>query len=75
MVTFSPVFDSPNKGLAVGVQELKKAVLSVSIPVIALGGILTQKQIDVLSRCWRSRFCFNTLFCGKFDLIDYSLLI
>ena len=47
MVTLSPVFDSPNKGLALGVQELKKAVLSVSIPVIALGGILTQKQIDV----------------------------
>ena len=46
MVTFSPVFDSPNKGVAVGVEELKKAVLAVSIPVIALGGILTQKHID-----------------------------
>jgi len=45
MVTFSPVFDTPNKGLAVGINALKEVVSSVSIPVIALGGILTQEQI------------------------------
>lgn len=46
MITFSPVFETPNKGKAVGLKSLEKLVLSVSIPVIALGGILTQEQID-----------------------------
>ena len=46
MITFSPVFDTPNKGLAVGLEQLKDVVVAVSIPVIALGGILTQEQID-----------------------------
>lgn len=45
MITFSPVFDTPNKGLAVGVETLKDVVVSVTIPVIALGGVLTQEQI------------------------------
>jgi len=46
MITFSPVFYTPNKGDAVGVDVLKEVVSSVSIPVLALGGILTQTQID-----------------------------
>jgi len=46
MVTFSPVFSTPNKGLAVGLESLKRVVDSVTIPVIALGGILIQGQID-----------------------------
>jgi len=46
MVTFSPVFDTPNKAQAVGIDSLKKVISAIDIPVIALGGILTQKQID-----------------------------
>jgi len=46
MVTFSPVFNTPNKGLAVGLKVLEDVVASVNIPVIALGGILTQEQIS-----------------------------
>jgi len=46
MVTFSPIFSTPNKGFPVGVDRLKHVVNSVSIPVIALGGIVTQNQID-----------------------------
>jgi thiamine-phosphate pyrophosphorylase len=45
MITFSPIFYTPNKGKAVGLNALKDVVLSVKIPVIALGGILTQSQI------------------------------
>ena len=45
MITFSPVFDTPNKGEAVGLDALKYVTSSLSIPVIALGGILTQEQI------------------------------
>ena len=46
MITLSPIFDTPNKGKALGIDVLKDVVASVSIPVLALGGILTQKQID-----------------------------
>ena len=45
MITFSPVFDTPNKGKSVGIEKLKEIVLSVSMPVLGLGGILTQEEI------------------------------
>jgi thiamine-phosphate pyrophosphorylase len=45
MITFSPVFNTPNKGKAVGIEELKNIISSVSIPVLALGGVVTQEQI------------------------------
>ena len=45
MITFSPIFTSPNKGKAVGIAKLKNIISSVSIPVLALGGIITQEQI------------------------------
>jgi len=46
MITFSPVFDTPNKGKPVGIEVLSEIVSCVDIPVLALGGILTQDQID-----------------------------
>jgi len=46
MVTLSPVFKTANKGLPVGIKGLKKITSEVSIPVIALGGILTKEQIS-----------------------------
>ena len=45
MITISPIFDIPNKGEALGLDVLEFIVSSLSIPVIALGGILTQEQI------------------------------
>ena len=50
MITFSPIFDTPNKGKALGIDTLKHVVSSVSIPVLALGGILTQEQIDTCAK-------------------------
>ena len=50
MITFSPVFDTPNKGKPVGLEVLEEIILSVTIPVIALGGILTQKEIESCER-------------------------
>ena len=47
MITFSPIFHSPNKGEPKGVEELKRVAFLLSIPVIALGGIVTQKQIGL----------------------------
>lgn len=46
MVTFSPIFDTPDKGEPVGLEKLAQVSSAVNIPVIALGGILTQKQIN-----------------------------
>lgn len=46
MITFSPIFDTPNKGKPIGVEALKDVCFRVSIPVLALGGILGQEQID-----------------------------
>ena len=36
---FGPVFESPGKGPAVGVEALREAVRSVMMPVYALGGV------------------------------------
>ena len=46
MITYSPIFLSPNKGEPKGVEALVKVVKAVRIPVIALGGIVTQTHID-----------------------------
>ncbi len=46
MVTLSPIFYSPSKGLPLGVKKLNIVISSVSIPVIALGGIITQEHIN-----------------------------
>lgn len=45
MITFSPVFATPGKGKPVGLEKLKEVSRAVNIPVIALGGILTEEQI------------------------------
>ena len=45
MVTFSPIFSTPNKGKPKGIKELKRVVSMTTISLIALGGILTKEQI------------------------------
>ena len=47
MVTFSPIFSTPNKGEPKGVEELQSLTSLLDIPVIALGGIIAQEQIDL----------------------------
>jgi len=56
MVTFSPIFDTPNKGKPVGVEKLREVCSAVSIPVIALGGILTPKQIGACQKAGAKGF-------------------
>lgn len=48
MVTISPVFSSPNKGEPIGLDMLKEVCDNLKIPVIALGGITSQKEIDAV---------------------------
>ncbi len=45
MVTYSPIFETPNKGKPKGCEELARVIKEVNIPIIALGGILTTQQI------------------------------
>jgi len=47
-VTYSPVFTSPGKGEAKGIDDLKELVNSVDINVFALGGIISQKHVDAV---------------------------
>jgi len=47
MITFSPIFSTPNKGEPKGVEVLKEVTNSLSITVLALGGIVEQEQIDL----------------------------
>ena len=47
LVTFSPVFTTPNKGEPKGVGELENVLSKLSIGVIALGGIVSSEQIEV----------------------------
>ena len=45
MITYSPIFATPNKGTPLGLGALKELEGIISLPIIALGGILTQDQI------------------------------
>jgi thiamine-phosphate pyrophosphorylase len=44
--TYSPIFTTPNKGTPKGVVALKEAVKQFDIKIIALGGIVSQKEIE-----------------------------
>ncbi|MDP2078331.1 MAG: thiamine phosphate synthase [Sulfuricurvum sp.] len=45
-VTYSPIFASPHKGEPKGLEDLKAIVDKMEIPIFALGGILSQEQIN-----------------------------
>jgi len=47
MITFSPIFSTPNKGEPKGVEVLRELTSTLDIAVIALGGIVTQEQIEL----------------------------
>ncbi|EJF07531.1 thiamine monophosphate synthase [Thiovulum sp. ES] len=48
-VTYSPIFETPNKGKSKGVEKLKEAVkLFHNIKIFALGGIISGKEVSKL---------------------------
>ena len=65
MVTYSPIFRSPNKGKPKGVEKLEEVVQKFSIPVIALGGILSTEQIDACQRVGAKGFASIRYFAKK----------
>ena len=56
MITLSPIFATPNKGEPKGLDFLLEVVKAIEIPIIALGGILTQEQIEACRECGASGF-------------------
>jgi thiamine-phosphate pyrophosphorylase len=46
MVTMSPVFETPDKGEALGIEKLQTVTAALHIPVIALGGITDNEKIE-----------------------------
>jgi len=50
MLTYSPIFHSPNKAEPVGVGELKQVIQKYDIPIIALGGIIEEDQVKLLEK-------------------------
>jgi len=47
-ITYSPIFTSPNKGEPKGIEELEKLLGICEIKVFALGGIVTEEQIELV---------------------------
>ena len=47
-VTYSPIFFSPNKGEPKGIEDLKTLLAKSEIKVFALGGIISEEQIELL---------------------------
>ena len=45
-ITYSPIFPSPNKGIPKGLEDLKQIVDKIRVPIFALGGIVSQEQIN-----------------------------
>lgn len=50
-ITYSPIFTSPNKGEPKGLEDLKEIVDKIEIPIFALGGIVSQEQINAVEAC------------------------
>lgn len=50
-VTYSPIFTTPNKGEPKGINALKQAVnIYEDMDIIALGGIVEDKQVEQISK-------------------------
>ena len=50
-VTYSPIFETPNKGVPKGIETLKEVINKYpNINIIALGGILNETQIEQISK-------------------------
>ncbi len=50
-VTYSPIFETPNKGTPKGIEALKEVINKYpNINIIALGGIINEMQIEQISK-------------------------
>jgi len=49
-ITYSPIYPTPNKGEPKGLANLKDVVNKYPIKIIALGGIISNEQIEALEK-------------------------
>jgi thiamine-phosphate pyrophosphorylase len=49
-ITYSPIFPTPNKGVPKGIENLQDIVNRYPIKVIALGGIVTDEDRDMIAK-------------------------
>ncbi len=56
MITYSPIFATPNKGIPLGLGAINALQGIIALPIIALGGILTQAQISACQSAGASGF-------------------
>jgi len=47
-VTFSPILSTPNKGEPKGIERLKEAVVMSKVKIFALGGIIEEKEVEMI---------------------------
>jgi len=55
-ITFSPIFATPGKGAPVGLEKLKEIKDKISIKLFALGGIVTDDQIEAVKNAGADGF-------------------
>ena len=67
IITYSPIFFTLNKGEPKGVKELKQLTALLDIPVIALGGIVSEEQIDLCEQSGAKGFASIRYFTNKTD--------
>jgi len=63
-ITYSPIFETPNKGEAKGIEDLKKMVLRYNISIIALGGIVSDFHIEQIRESGAAGFASIRYFTG-----------
>ena len=49
-VTYSPIFQTPNKGEPKGIEDLKELLEMTTLNVFALGGIVKEDDIEAISK-------------------------
>ena len=47
-VTYSPIFTSPNKGEPKGIEDLKELIKTSKIKILALGGIVEARHVEMI---------------------------
>ena len=66
-VTYSPIFETPGKGVPKGLEALKEITGRIAIPVIALGGIVTDRQVDAVRAAGAAGFASIRYFTDPFQ--------
>lgn len=49
-ITYSPIFETPNKGEPKGVEKLNEICSKYSIKIFALGGIINNSQVEEIKK-------------------------